>query len=86
MNRCNKCGAPVDNAIGKCPYCGTSYFDVIDLDKKPMTVRFDFAGSEITCKGLIRATTLRMEPDAAPVLDMEMMIVDAIEQRRRHVR
>ena len=33
MNRnCPNCGAPYDVQLNKCPYCGTSYFDLSSLD------------------------------------------------------
>lgn len=33
MNKnCPNCGAPYDIQLNKCPYCGTSYFDLSALD------------------------------------------------------
>ena len=34
MNKrnCPNCGAPYDIDVNKCPYCGTSYFDMSSLD------------------------------------------------------
>ena len=33
MNRnCPNCAAPYDVQLNKCPYCGTSYFDLSSLD------------------------------------------------------
>ena len=29
---CPNCGAPYDIALNKCPYCGTSYYDMSALD------------------------------------------------------
>ena len=29
---CPNCGAPYDIALNKCPYCGTSYYDLSALD------------------------------------------------------
>jgi len=36
---CKNCGAPMDQMLAKCPYCGTRYLDLaIDADK-PFYVR-----------------------------------------------
>ena len=33
MNKtCPNCGAPYDIGLNKCPYCGTSYFDMSAID------------------------------------------------------
>lgn len=34
MNKrnCPNCGAPYDMELNKCPYCGTSYYDLSSLD------------------------------------------------------
>lgn len=33
MNKnCPNCGAPYDVSLNKCPYCGTSYFDMSAID------------------------------------------------------
>ena len=29
---CPNCGAPYDTSLNKCPYCGTSYYDLSALD------------------------------------------------------
>lgn len=29
---CPNCGAPLDSAVCKCSYCGTSYFDISAID------------------------------------------------------
>jgi len=29
---CPNCAAPYDAALNKCPYCGTSYFDMSCID------------------------------------------------------
>ena len=36
---CPNCGAPYDIKLNKCPYCGTSYYDLSALD---LTVREPF--------------------------------------------
>lgn len=32
MKNCPNCGAPYDVELNKCPYCGTSYFDMSAID------------------------------------------------------
>lgn len=29
---CPNCGAVIDTSLNKCPYCGTSYFDLTGID------------------------------------------------------
>lgn len=39
---CPNCGAPNDPYLNKCPYCGTSYFDLTSIDiadGKPMFLK-----------------------------------------------
>ena len=32
QRNCPNCGAPEDVELNKCPYCGTSYFDMSAID------------------------------------------------------
>lgn len=48
---CPNCGAPNEPHLNKCPYCGTSYFDLtaIDIaDGKPMFLKIKVQGTIIT--------------------------------------
>jgi RNA polymerase subunit RPABC4/transcription elongation factor Spt4 len=40
---CINCGAPIELKVDKCPYCGTSYFDICNLildGHTPIALRF----------------------------------------------
>lgn len=41
MRNCPNCGAPLDENLFKCPYCGTLYYDLTVLDDQtPCYVKF----------------------------------------------
>lgn len=41
MRNCPNCGAPLDENLVKCPYCGTLYYDLTVLDDQtPCYVKF----------------------------------------------
>lgn len=41
MRNCPNCGAPLDENLFKCPYCGTLYYDLTVLDEQtPCYVKF----------------------------------------------
>ncbi len=48
---CPNCGAPNDPYLNKCPYCGTSYFDLTSIDiadGKPMFLKIKVQNTIIT--------------------------------------
>lgn len=50
---CPNCAAPYDVTLNKCPYCGTSYFDMscIDIDNhKPFYLKIKTGGYTVTAK------------------------------------
>lgn len=50
---CPNCAAPYDVSLNKCPYCGTSYFDMscIDIDSlEPFYLKIRTGGLTITAK------------------------------------
>ena len=50
---CPNCAAPYDVSLNKCPYCGTSYFDMscIDIDGlEPFYLKIRTDGLTITAK------------------------------------
>ena len=50
---CPNCAAPYDVSLNKCPYCGTSYFDMscIDIDSlEPFYLKIRTGGLVITAK------------------------------------
>ena len=48
---CPNCGAPYDVHLSKCPYCGTSYFDMSALDfndQEPFYLKIRYGDMTIT--------------------------------------
>lgn len=48
---CPNCGAPYDVTLNKCPYCGTSYFDMSALDfndREPFYLKIRYGDMTIT--------------------------------------
>lgn len=72
---CPNCGAALEADKSKCPYCGTSYFDLcsINIDNgEPFWLKFrtNYGGKLMICTMLVRAEpnlmmTMRQEPVAA---------------------
>lgn len=63
MTNCLNCGAPLDKEYEKCPYCGTSYYDMsaITLDgHTPFVFKFRTVvnNKPITVTQLCRATAV----------------------------
>ena len=60
MNKnCPNCGAPYDIQLNKCPYCGTSYFDLSALDltnREPfyLKIRMNINGHDCYITQLVR--------------------------------
>ena len=57
MINCPNCAAPVNPQENKCPYCGTSYFDMsaIDIDHgEPFYLKLKLNGMVITQKVVAR--------------------------------
>ena len=57
---CPNCGAPLESDVCKCPYCGTSYFDIsaINLDAgEPfyLKVRTNWGGKPAIVSALVHA-------------------------------
>lgn len=79
---CPNCGAVIDAAFNKCPYCGTSYFDLTSIDfesGKPVYLkiraRFPYRGEE---RPIILTTRAVPKLDMIEVASEEMDIVDRI--------
>ena len=48
---CPNCGAPYETHLSKCPYCGTSYFDMSALDfneRKPFYLKTRYGNMTVT--------------------------------------
>ena len=54
---CPNCAAPYDVTLNKCPYCGTSYFDMsaIDIyDKEPFYLKLKAGNMVFTSKVVVK--------------------------------
>lgn len=50
---CPNCSAPYDVALSKCPYCGTSYFDMSAIDigsGQPLYIKLKCGNTVVTSK------------------------------------
>ena len=61
LRNCINCGAPIELEIDKCPYCGTSYFDICNLvldGQTPIALRFktEVKGREAILTALVVGT------------------------------
>lgn len=59
QRNCPNCGAPYDVELNKCPYCGTSYYDLSALDfsaQEPfyLKIKVDMNGSPCYITQLVR--------------------------------
>ena len=49
---CPNCAAPIDPELNKCPYCGTTYFDMSCIDfenEKPFYLKIKTKWNNIDC-------------------------------------
>lgn len=67
QRNCPNCGAPYDVGLNKCPYCGTSYFDMsaINIDERePFYLKLKINGMAITQKVIVNPNvTIEIKED-----------------------
>lgn len=71
MKNCPNCGAPYETDLYKCPYCGTSYFDLssIDFDEhKPVFLKLKHSGMYITCLAMPKLGEMSFRYDYSDVI------------------
>lgn len=67
---CPNCGAPYDVVLDKCPYCGTSYFDMscIDVDgREPFYLKMRYRGRVFTSKVIADLSCIALSVDTVCV-------------------
>jgi hypothetical protein len=72
---CPNCGAPYDVGLNKCPYCGTSYYDLSALDltaREPFYLKIKTEMNGIPCY-----ITQLVRPRADMSIDFSTETVDA---------
>lgn len=89
FRNCINCGAPLETEVDKCPYCGTSYFDIgaFQLTGEPVILKIrvpEYIGYKDGAPGysivtaLVRPSTsvsISMCSDKDPVIDMSFTVV-----------
>ena len=67
MTNCVNCGSAKDADAKVCPFCGTSYFDLTDIDlserRKPCVVRFKYGENVFTMKAFVGLAELSIVPN-----------------------
>ena len=75
MTNCVNCGSAKEVSAAVCPFCGTSYFDLTDIDlgerSQPCIVRFKYHDNVFQMKAYIGMSEFIMEP-----VYMDMRTVD----------
>ena len=70
---CPNCSAPYDVTLSKCPYCGTSYFDMsaIDIgDCQPFYLKLKYYNTIITSKVIaLPSININMKRDFTSICD-----------------
>lgn len=70
---CPNCGAPYDIELNKCPYCGTSYFDLncLQISGEPFYLKIRTVdGRILTQKCMLNSVNVTIEPSCTYVTDM----------------
>lgn len=70
---CPNCAAPYDAALNKCPYCGTSYFDMscIDINSlEPFYLKIRSGNMTYTSKVVVREdASITISEDAVDIVN-----------------
>lgn len=79
---CPNCGAPYDVTLNKCPYCGTSYFDLsaIDIyDTEPFYLKLKSGNMIFTSKVVVKSDVLiKISNDVTDITDGHGNIIKTI--------
>lgn len=66
MTNCINCGSAKDVHAKVCPFCGTSYFDLTDIDlscdRRPCVVRFKYGENIFQMKAFLTLAELTVTP------------------------
>lgn len=63
---CPNCSVPYDVNLSKCPYCGTSYFDMSCIDvceRRPFYLKLRYGDYILTAKVAAEITTIKQYAD-----------------------
>lgn len=71
-NRCNSCGAPVNENFAKCPYCGMKYEQIIITNKKNENNNQEY---NMPLKEIVDNNEIDIEDDARPKFNWIIFII-----------
>ena len=70
---CPNCGAPYDVILNRCPYCGTSYFDLSAIDicsAEPFYLKLKSGNATYTSKVVVKEdASITISKDVADVVN-----------------
>ena len=78
---CPNCGAPIDPALCKCPYCGTAYTDlsVLQLGEGPQWIRVNLGTRDTPHCVMMRCALMSFEyevsVDSIPEVEMRFAVL-----------
>lgn len=73
---CPNCSAPYDVSLNKCPYCGTSYFDMSAIDfrnRTPIFLKIRIDNMVITQKVVPELGSITMNYDDNDDVDIDVI-------------
>ena len=74
MTNCVNCGSAKEVSASVCPFCGTSYFDLTDIDlsedRKPCVVRFKYRGNIFQMKSFLTLAEFTLRPSYLDVTSL----------------
>lgn len=76
MTNCINCGSAKDIHAKVCPFCGTSYFDLTDIDlsqdrRQPCVVRFKYGENVFQMKAFVSLAELTVCPDYMDITSLD---------------
>jgi len=84
MTNCVNCGSAKDVDAKVCPFCGTSYFDLTDIDldqRHPCVVRFKFQDKIFQMKAFVGLAEFHFRPDYMDIRSSDGMTIKHLLMR-----
>ena len=85
MTNCVNCGSAKDIHAKVCPFCGTSYFDLTDIDlskdRKPCVVRFKYGENIFQMKAFLTLAELTVTPRCMDITSLNSVRPMYLHQR-----
>lgn len=74
MTNCVNCGSAKETTSAVCPFCGTSYFDLTDIDldqQHPCIVRFKFKDNIFQMKAFVGLAEFTLSPVTMEITNLD---------------